>query len=138
MVRKKAAAPKQKESSTKIPHSYTYRMGNKSYKLHAATYREIKRLQRRTELCIPKLPFSKLIRELLMARAALDMKVQRLALIALQEAAELYLTQLFEDSYRCAIHAKRVTLKPIDMQLALILRGNQDPGYSSLLHQRQS
>ena len=36
----------------------------------------------------------------------------------LQEAAEAYLVGLFKDSNLCAIHAKRVTIMPKDVQLA--------------------
>lgn len=35
---------------------------------------------------------------------------------------------LFEDSYLCAMHAKRVTLLTKDMQLARRIRGLGDPG----------
>jgi len=55
--------------------------------------------------------------------------VQRLqvnALRALQESAEAYLVRLFEDTQLCAIHAKRVTIQPKDMQLSLRLRGERD------------
>ena len=48
------------------------------------------------------------------------------AATALQEAAEAYLTTLFEDGQRCAIHAKRVTLMVKDLQLARRLRGETD------------
>ncbi|AES95350.1 auxin efflux carrier family protein [Medicago truncatula] len=37
---------------------------------------------------------------------------------ALQEAAKDYLVGLFEDTNLCAIHAKRVTIMPEDIQLA--------------------
>ena len=43
--------------------------------------------------------------------------------MALQEAAEAYLVTLFEDTVLCAIHAKRVTVMPKDMQLARRIRG---------------
>ena len=43
--------------------------------------------------------------------------------MALQEAAEAYLTTLFEDTVLCAIHAKRVTIMPKDMQLTQRIRG---------------
>nr|CAH7762986.1 unnamed protein product [Callosobruchus chinensis] len=38
--------------------------------------------------------------------------------MALQEASEAYLVGLFEDTHLCAIHAKRVTIMPKDIQLA--------------------
>jgi histone H3/H4 len=53
-------------------------------------------------------------------------RIQALALEALQEAAEMYLVQFFEDSLLCAIHARRVTLMVIDMQLARRIRGRTD------------
>ena len=39
-------------------------------------------------------------------------RFQAAAILALQEAAEAYLTILFEDTVLCAIHAKRVTIMP--------------------------
>lgn len=45
------------------------------------------------------------------------------ALLALQESAEDFLVHLFEDCNLCAIHAKRVTIMPKDMQLARRIRG---------------
>ena len=43
---------------------------------------------------------------------------------ALHVASEDYLIGLFEDSYLCALHAKRVTLMKKDMTLARRLRGD--------------
>ena len=45
------------------------------------------------------------------------------ALLALQESSEDFLVHLFEDCNLCAIHAKRVTIMPKDMQLARRIRG---------------
>jgi histone H3 len=60
---------------------------------------------------------------------SMDFKVgvrfQSLALEGLQEAAEAYLVGLFEDTNLCAIHAKRVTICPKDMQLARRIRGER-------------
>ena len=47
-----------------------------------------------------------------------------LALLAIQEATEAYMVGLFEDTNLCAIHAKRLTIMPKDMQLALRIRGS--------------
>ncbi|XP_033613969.1 histone H3.3A-like [Fukomys damarensis] len=46
-------------------------------------------------------------------------------MIALQEASEAYLVGLFEDTNLCAIHAKRVTIMPKDIQLARRIRGER-------------
>ena len=44
------------------------------------------------------------------------------ALEAIQEAAEQYLTSIFEDNNLAAIHAKRVTSMPKDIQFVGHLR----------------
>jgi len=48
---------------------------------------------------------------------------QATAIMALQEAAEAHLVGLFEDANMCAIHGKRVTIMPKDIQLARRIRG---------------
>ncbi len=45
--------------------------------------------------------------------------------MALQEAAESYLTGLFEDANLCAIHASRMTVMKKDLDLARRLRGER-------------
>jgi histone H3/H4 len=50
---------------------------------------------------------------------------QSQALLAFQEAAEAYLVSALEDANLCAIHTKRVTITPKDLQLALLLRGDR-------------
>ena len=56
----------------------------------------------------------------------IDLRFQSSAIAALQEAAEAYLVGLFEDTNLCAIHAKRVTIMPKDIQLARRIRGEID------------
>ena len=45
--------------------------------------------------------------------------------MALQSASEAYLVGLFEDTNLAAIHAKRVTITPKDLQLARRIRGER-------------
>ena len=85
--------------------------------------REIRKYQKSTELLIRKLPFQRLVREIAQDYKC-DLRFQSTALLALQEAAEAYLIGLMEDTQLCAIHAKRVTIMPKDMQLARRIRGN--------------
>ena len=54
-----------------------------------------------------------------------DLRWQTAAVMALQEASEAYLVSLFEDTNLCAIHAKRVTIMPKDIQLARRVRGER-------------
>ena len=77
--------------------------------------REIRRYQKSTELLIRKLPFQRLVREIAQDFKT-DLRFQGSAVLALQESAEAYLVGLFEDTNLCAIHAKRVTIMPKDIQ----------------------
>ena len=86
---------------------------------------EIRHYQKRTNLLIRKLPFQQLIRELAQ-KFKVDVRFRSSALMALQEAAEAYLVRLFEDTNLCAIHAKRVTIMPKDIQLARCIRGERN------------
>lgn len=54
-----------------------------------------------------------------------DLRFQQSAISAIQEATESYMVSLFEDTGLCAIHAKRVTIMPKDMQLARRIRGDR-------------
>ena len=85
---------------------------------------EIRRYQKTTELLIRKLPFSRLVREVTQDFKT-DLRFQAQAIMALQEAAEAYLVGLFDDTNLCAIHAKRVTIMPKDIQLARRIRGER-------------
>ncbi|XP_070925560.1 histone H3.3A-like [Macaca nemestrina] len=86
--------------------------------------REIRRYQKSTELLIPKLPFQRLVREIAQDFKT-DLRFQSAAMGTLQEASEAYLVGLFEDTNLCAIHAKRVTIMPKDVQLARRIRGER-------------
>eukprot|EP00916_Digyalum_oweni_P001183 GHVL01002321.1.p1 GENE.GHVL01002321.1~~GHVL01002321.1.p1 ORF type:complete len:140 (+),score=27.00 GHVL01002321.1:99-518(+) len=86
--------------------------------------REIRRYQKSTELLIRKLPFQRLVREIAQDFKS-DLRFQSSAVGALQEASEAYLVGLFEDTNLCAIHAKRVTIFPRDLQLARRIRGER-------------
>jgi histone H3 len=54
-----------------------------------------------------------------------DLRFQSSAVMALQEASEATLVYLFEDTNLCAIRAKRVTIMPMDIQLARHIRGER-------------
>mmetsp|Transcript_8137 Transcript_8137/g.7573 ORF Transcript_8137/g.7573 Transcript_8137/m.7573 type:complete len:139 (-) Transcript_8137:34-450(-) len=86
--------------------------------------REIRKFQKSTELLIRKLPFQRLVREISQDYKS-DLRFQSQAILALQEAAESYMVGLFEDTNLCAIHAKRVTIMPKDIQLARRIRGER-------------
>ena len=68
------------------------------------------------------MPFQRLVREVAQDFKS-DLRFQSTTILTLQEAAESYLVGLFEDTNLCAIHIKRVTIMPKDMQLARRIRG---------------
>jgi histone H3 len=97
---------------------------NHRYRPGTVALREIRKYQKSTELLIRRLPFQRLIREVAQEFKP-DLRFQSTALLALQEASEAYLVGLFEDTNLCAIHAKRITIMPKDMQLARRIRGER-------------
>ena len=109
------STPAAVEGGVKKPHRY--RPGT-------IALRKIRRFQRSMEMLIRKLPFQRLVREIAQDFKT-DLRFQSAAIMALQEASEAYLVGLFEDSNLCAIHAKRVTIMPKDIQLARRIRGER-------------
>ncbi|MGH0180579.1 UNVERIFIED_CONTAM: hypothetical protein FKN15_004660 [Acipenser sinensis] len=112
-----AAARKSAPATGGVKKPHRYRPGT-------VALREIRRYQKSTELLIRKLPFQRLVREIAQDFKT-DLRFQSSAVMALQEASEAYLVGLFEDTNLCAIHAKRVTIMPKDIQLARRIRGER-------------
>ena len=77
---------------------------------------KICKYKKSTEFLLHKTPFQRLVMESTQDHKV-DLRFQSSALGASQEASEAYLVELFEDSNLCAIHAKRVTIMPKDIQL---------------------
>ena len=100
--------------------------------------REIRRYQKSTE-CLIKRSFQKLIREISQDHhicpqgpetPSMQVRFQSMAIAALQEAAENFIVGLFEDINLLAIHAKRVTVMPRNIRLALRIRETTTAGKS--------
>ena len=123
------AAKAAKKSGVKVPKGGVKKLHR--YRPGTVALKEIRRYQKSTELLIWKLPFQRLAREIAsnsdVIRSPLCGKIrfQSLAIKALQEASEAYLVGLFEDTNLCAIHVKRVTIMPKDIQLARRIRGER-------------
>ena len=90
------------------------------YRPGTVALREIRKYQKSGDLLIPMVSFQRLVREIIQDECAnrkIDMKrVQSTALLALQEASEHYLVQLFQNSQLVAIHGNRVTVLSRDIQ----------------------
>ena len=93
------------------------------YRPGTVALRQIKKYQKTTDLLIKKLPFRRIVREIA-CEIKEDIRFQIGAVNALQEAAEGYLVELFQDSNLYAIHARRVTVMPKDIQIAKRIRGD--------------
>ena len=84
--------------------------------------REIKKYQSGTEMLIRRLPFQRVVKEIIQ-KIREDLRLQSTAIMALQEVGEIYLVGLLEQSNLCTLHAKRVTIMLKDVQLARHIRG---------------
>ena len=107
-----------KNIAVKAPHKPPRQMQKRRrFRPGTVTLREIQRYQKSTDLLIRRAPFQGVMHEIVRSFRN-DLRIQAVAIKGLQEAAEAYLVGLFEDSNLCAIHAKRVTIIPRDVQLA--------------------
>ena len=95
--------------------------------------REIRRYQKSTECLIKRSPFQKLIWEISQeyhicsqgpGTLSMQVRFQSTAIAALQEAAENFIVGLFKDVNLFAVNAKRFTIMPRDIRLALRIRGD--------------
>lgn len=74
---------------------------------------------------LPFKPFQRLVKEVSTELKSDYNRFQSNAISAVQEASESYLVGIFEDAMLCASHAKRVTIMPKDMELAMRIRGER-------------
>ena len=89
---------------------YRYRPGT-------VALRQIQKYQKSTELLIRKIPFQRLVREVVYQMNKKDYRIQSTALLGLQEASEDFLVRMFDQCNQIAIHGKRITLMAKDIQL---------------------
>jgi histone H3 len=85
--------------------------------------REIKKFQKNTDLLIRKAPFQRLVRKIALKFGKSNLQMQSTALLALQEAAEYSMLDVFSDTNLCTMHSKHVTIMKNDMVLACRIQG---------------
>ena len=120
----KASKASQAKKKTAPAEGGVKTTNNRRFKPGTVALREIKRYQKGTNLLLLKAPFQRFVRAICEGIDA-QLRFQSQALLAVQEAAEMYLVGLFEDSNLCAIHANRVTVMKKDMELARRIRGER-------------
>lgn len=96
------------------------------YKPGTVALRDIRKYQKDYDLLIRKLPFARFVREIQKDISRFDLRWQSAAIRCLQEAAEAYIVDIFQDANLCAIHANRVTIQVKDMRLTRKIRGEYD------------
>ena len=101
---------KKGDGKGKIRKPYRYRPGT-------VALREIQKYQKSTELLIRKIPFQRLVREVVYQLKNKDFRIQSTALLGLQEACEDFLVHMFDQCNQIAIHGKRTTLMVKDILL---------------------
>lgn len=110
--------------SLKYPKKILEIQKKKLYKPKNNYLKEIRKYQKTGDLLIKKAPFQRLVKSIA-KEICPEFRFQSNAIIALQESSEAYLIGLLEDTNLCALHAKRVTIMPKDMQLAKRIRGDK-------------
>lgn len=80
--------------------------------------REVRRQQKETTRALPQLSVERLIREITQGVTGNeDVRFTKDALLALQEGAEQYLVEMFQEAQKLAIHSKRQTVSLDDIKL---------------------
>ena len=97
------------------------------YRPGTQVLRQIRKYQVSTELLIRKLPFQRLVREIVHNECTSRglnhiKKIQSTALLALQTVVEDYCVELLSQSQLAAIHRGRITIEPRDLQLVRVFR----------------
>ncbi|EGC32297.1 hypothetical protein DICPUDRAFT_38588, partial [Dictyostelium purpureum] len=91
---------------------------------------EINKYRRTVDFLIPKLPFSRLVKEILHTFKD-TFRITAESLLALHTMSETYLANLFEDSNICATHTRRVTINVRDIRLVNRLRNEDQMSFTS-------
>ena len=126
MSRTKQTARVSKKSAKKAGSKKAAAGGKKQMKWRPGTValRQIRKLQKGTDVLIRKAPFQRMIRAVANG-AKSGLRWQAAACAAMQEATESYVIGVLSDANLCALHSRRVTLMPRDLFLARRLRGER-------------
>jgi histone H3 len=123
---KKAVAPKSGKKAVKSAAGSASTGVKRVHRFRPGTValRQIRKYQRGTELLLRKAPFQRLLREVAQSQKE-GLRWSASAVAAVQEATESYIISLLSDANLCALHTRRVTAMPRDLQLARRLRGER-------------
>lgn len=109
-ARKKSLSVKPPVIHTKKPKKVTPRKSK--------AIREIRYFQTHIGNLVPKIGFVRFVKgKMNQITEGNPLRFEREALNLFQEVYEAYMTSVFESSYLCSLHGKRVTLYPADIDL---------------------
>ena len=115
LARKAARQP----APSKVVKPHRYRPGTRALM-------EIRKFQKTPDLLVAKSAFKRVVKEvtteLREKEGGDDVRYRPDAILALQEATEALLVELFEDANLLALHSKRVTINRKDLLLAVRMR----------------
>ena len=109
----------------KRPASTTQGGVTRKYHPGVGALREIRFYQKEYGLIFPKIACARLFREICEDEKP-GLRWQAVAVMALQEAMEDYLVNLFCDCVLEAIHGRRITVMPKDIHITCRIRGETD------------
>ncbi len=84
---------------------------------------EIQKFKKNTDLLIRKAPFQRLVHKIALKFIKSNLQMQSTAILALQEAAEYFMVDVFSDTNLCTMHGKNVTIMRKDIVLACCIQG---------------
>ena len=129
-LRAKAAKSKPKSKGPKrakgqpVPRARTVTTTRRRRRPGTVALMEIRVMQKRTTSILPYSPVREVVREIVFIVGKPEFRISPIAIKALREAAETYLTSLFEDANVAAIHSRRITIMVKDIHLVLRIRNN--------------
>ena len=110
----KKVAQKQQEQAGGMKKPHRYRPGTWALM-------EITQYQKSVEFLIRKLPFQRVVREIVQDMNP-NLRFTADAIFTLQEVSEVFLVNLLEDGNLCTILRGRITVLPKDLNLVMKLR----------------
>ena len=124
-TRQKSGKPVCKRAVSQSRHDqFRYKEGGGGKLPGNRVLRNVRRMQRTVCHVLPRGPFKDLVKES-MQHFVSDARLSSEAAEMIQLMAERYLVGLYEDAILCAIHAKRTTISPRDIQLTRRIRGEK-------------
>eukprot|EP00756_Hemistasia_phaeocysticola_P034523 Hpha_TRINITY_DN16525_c0_g2::TRINITY_DN16525_c0_g2_i1::g.136621::m.136621/K11253/H3; histone H3 len=121
----KKSAKKAAKRAAKSPPPKSASGGKRRWKPGTVALREIRAAQKSGRLLLQRAPFQRLVRHTI-SQWGVDVMFRKAALAALQEAAEGYAVQLFQEALILMCHRNRKTLVPKDIFYLRYIRHEVD------------